>query len=203
MVILVDDEDERDGECKQIPHDTHSVSQWDSDLAEALPWDEKRQKASSSAISTGIWADTAESQQSDEIGRLKTRRPMFRQPSEAGSPAQQPIAVGSGSKTGGRAFSVTSNSDQRMSIDEEKRTSIGGADNRPSSQGSIFVPIQTTMQPKVKIAGRPSFDGDVARKAPINMPGRSEGERETSMDGRPSARRTYKSLSPYGILFED
>ena len=204
MVILVDDEDDREGEREQNSPETRSASRWGSKhTTEALSWNENRQRANSSDISSGILGDTADSQTFDEIGRPKTRRPMFRQPSEMVDSAQPPFAVGPGLKIGGRAFSVTSNSDPRISIDEGRGTSNGVAENRPTSQGSTFVSIQDTMQPKVKIAGRPSFDGDGTRKAPINMPGRAEATRETSMDGRPSARRTYKSLSPYGILFED
>lgn len=201
MVILVDDEDNRDGEREQVSQETRSASKYGSNYtSDALPWDEKRQRTNPSGISTNIWSDNAESKNSDEIGRPKIRRPMFRQPSDIDGLDQSPFAVRPGPKIVGRAYSITSNSDQRPSIDEEQGNSILGADKRPTSQGSTLVPIQSTMQPKVKIAGRPSFDGNDGRKAPINMPG---AERETSMDGRVSARRTYKSLSPYGILFED
>ena len=204
MVILVDDEGDRDEECEQPSYNTHSDSQRGSNYTtETPPWDERRQRADSSGVSTGIGSDTAETQSSDEVGRPWARRPMFRQPSEMANSAQQPFAVVPGQNLGGRAFSVTSDSDQPISVVEGQRTSVGGADNRPTSQGSTFVPIQTTMQPKVKIAGRSSLDANGSTKAPINMPGRSGAERETSVDTRPSARRTYKSLSPYGILFED
>ena len=204
MVILVDDEDDKEEERDQVVHKTRSSSRWGSThKEEALPWDEKRKQTSSSDISIATRGNTARSQISNEIGMPKKWRPMFRQPSEMDDQASESFVAGPGPKNGGRAFSVTSNSDQHNSVDEERRTSNAGAETRPTSQGSTFVPIQSTMQPKVKIAGRPSFDGDGARKAPINMPGRADTERETSMDGRPSARRTYKSLSPYGILFED
>lgn len=204
MVILVDDEDERDGEHEEVTYETRSARPWSpSYKAEALPWDEKRQRANNSDVSTGIWSDTAETQSFRETGRPKTRRPLFRQPSEMGDSAQLPLAAGPGPKAGGRAFSVPSESEPHVSVDEGKRTSNGGADNKPTSQDSTFVPVQSTLQPQVKIAGRPNFDADGARKAPINMPGRSGAKRETSMDARPSARRTYKSLSPYSILFED
>ena len=204
MVILVDDEEDRDGEREQDPYRTLSDSRSGSNnTTEAPLWDDSRQRADSSGVSTGIGSDTAETQISDEVGRFKTRRPMFRQRSEMGDSAQQPFAIGPGPMVGGRAFSGTSNSDQHISVDEGKRAPIGGPESRPTSQGSTFVPIQSTMQPRVKIAGRSSFEADAARKAPINMPGRSDAERETRVDPRPSARRTYKSLSPYGVLFED
>ena len=206
MVILVDDDDdmEAEPEQEQVPQKTLTASRIGSNYtAEALPWDEKRHGANSSGVSTSIWSDTAEAKKSDEPGRAKPRRPMFRQPPETDSSALQAVVVRPGPKIAGRAYSVTSNSDGRSSVDEENRTSTGGADSRPTSQGSTFIPIQNIMQPKVKIAGRPSFDGEEGRKVVTNMPGQSGAGRETGMDGRPSARRTYKSLSPYGILFED
>ena len=204
MVILVDDEDDRDGEHQQFAYETRSASRWGSNFKAETPLcDENRQRANGSDVSTGIWSDTAEHQSSGETGRPKKRRPMFRQPSQMGDSAQQLFAVGPGPKAGRQAYSVTPDSEPQIAADEGKRTLIVGADNRPTSQGSTSVPVQDTMQPKIKIAGRPSFDADGARKAPINMPGRSSAERETSMDARPSARRTYKSLSPYSILFED
>ena len=204
MVILVDHEDDREGERELNSSETRSASQRGSKhTTEALPWNEIRQRADSSDTSSSILGDTADPQSFDEIGRPKIRRPIFRQPSEMDDPAQAPFGMGPGSRIGGRAFSVTSNCESRISIDAGKGSSIGGADDRPPSKGSTFVSIQDAMQPKVKIAGRPSFDGDGTRKAPINMPGRDDATRETNMAGRPSARRTYKSLSPYGILFED
>ena len=204
MVILVDDEDDSYGEREQLMHETRSAIRWDSKYTtEALPWEKRRQMAKSSGVYTGIWSDTVDPQSSDGIGRPRARRPMFWQPSEMGEPAQQPFAGGSAPNLAGRVSSVASNSAQRIPVDEEMRTPIGGADNRPTSQGSPLIAIQSTMQPKVKIAGHSSFDADGARKAPINVPGRSGAERETSMEARPSARRTYKSLSPYGILFEN
>ncbi|KAF6221139.1 hypothetical protein HO133_002820 [Letharia lupina] len=204
MVILVDDEDDGEGEREQFPQETSSASRQGSNhTADALPSDEKRHRGNLCGVSTSIWSDTSESIISDEIGKPRPRRPMLRQPSEMGVSAQQPLVVRPEPKIAGRAYSVTSSSDRRISVAQESRTSIGGADSRPASQGSAISPIQNTMQPKVKIAGRPSFDGDGAQKAAINMPGRSGAERETGMGGRPSGRRTYKSLSPYGILFED
>lgn len=192
MVILVDDEDDGDGEREQVPHETRSASRLGSNYtAEALPWDEKRQRANASGVSTSIWSDTAESSQSDEIGRRKPRQSMFRQPSEMGDSGQQPFVVRPGPKIAGRAFSVSSNIDQRISDDEESRTSIAGADGRPTSQSNT---VKQSFQPKFKVVGpgRPSFDGNGERKAPINMPG------ETGREGK-----RYQSLSPYAILFEN
>lgn len=203
MVILVDDEDDEEGEREHVPHEMHSASRSGSNYtSEALPWDEKRQRANPSGVCTSIWSDSAESKKSDEIGSLKPRGPMFRQPSEIGDPAQKSFVVRPGPTISGRKYSFNSSGDRRISVDEASRTPVGGIDSRPTSQGSTFVPIQSTMKPRVKTVGRPTFDGEVGTRAPIHMPGYGS-ERETSMDGRPSARKTYKSLSPMGLLFQD
>lgn len=198
MVILVDDEDDGEEEREQISHEARSASRSGSNYtAEALPWDEERQRANPSGVSTSIWSDTTELKKSEETGRPKPRRPMFRQPSEMEGSIHEPFLTRPG------PYSFTSNNDPRISVDETGQSSIGGADSRATSQDSTFLPLRSTMQPKVKIAGRPSFEGDSARKAPINMPGLAGAEREIGTGGRSSTRRTYKSLSPYGILFED
>ena len=205
MVILVDDENDGGVQREQVSQETSSASRLASSYtADALPWDGRRHRANISGVSTSIWSDTAESKRHEEATKSKPRRPMFRQPPDMDDSAQQSFVARPGPKIAGRAYSFTSNSDRRISIDEESRTSTGGADDRPSSQGRTTGSIQSSMQPKVKIAGRPSFDGDVSRQAPVNMPGRQSYERDAGMgEGRPFARRTYKSLSPYGILFEN
>ena len=209
MVILVDDENDGGLQREQVSQETSNASRLASSYtADALPWDERRHRANMSGVSTSIWSDTAESKRHEEATKSKPRRPMFRQPPGMEDPAQQSFVARPGPKIAGRAYSFTSNSDRKISIDEESRTSIGVVDDRPSSQGRVISStqssIQSTMQPKVKIAGRPSFDGDGSRQAPVNLPGRQSSERDAGMgDGRPFARRTYKSLSPYGILFEN
>ena len=203
MVILVDDEDDVEEERQHVPRDSGSASRLGSNYsAEALPWDEKRHQANPSGVSTSIWSDSAEPQGLDAIGRPKPRTPMFRQPSEIEGSGQQPFVARPGPKIAGRAFSVTLNNGRRISADDESGTSYGGAESRPTSRDSAFVSMQKSMQPRVKIAGRPSLEGNGGRKAPIaNVPA-AYAERETGMDGKPF-KRTYKSLSPYGMLFED
>lgn len=197
MVILVDDEDNGDGERQQASHESRIASRLDvNHTAEAISRDDKRYRATSSGFSTSVWSDSVDSKNSDEVGKSEARQPVSRQPSEKDD------AVASSLMVGGRAFSVNSNG-ERISIDEKKKALIGGADDRPTSQGRTVLPIQSAMQPKVRIGGRSSLEGDEERKVTINMPGRRVGQKETSMDGRPSPRRTYRSLSPYGILFED
>ena len=163
MVILVDDEDDGEGEREQAPRYMGSASRLGSNYtAEALPWDENRQRANSSDVSTSIGSDAGDSKRADEIGRPMPRRP---------------------------------------SISVELR----GVEIRPTSQDSTFVPIQKSLQPKMKVVGRPSFDGDVGRRVPkIYVPGQPGVETETAIDGRPLRKRAYKSsFSPYGVLFED
>ena len=196
MVILVDDED--------VSHETRDSSRRGSKHgSETLPWDEKLDRARSSDIITGTKDNIGKPLNPDDISRPQARRPMFRQPSDMDDPTQKIFSAGQGPKDGGRAIPLTSNSDHRVSLDDDGSTSIRETDNWHNSQSSSIMPIQSNMQPKLKIAGRPSFEGDGARRAPINMPGRADADREASIDGRPSTRRTYKSLSPYGILFED
>lgn len=205
MVILVDGENDGGVQREQVSQETSSVSRLASSYtADALPWDERRQRTDMSGVSTSIWSDTAESKRFEEASKSKPRRSIFRQPPEMDDSAQQSFVARPGPKIAGRAYSFTSNSDRRISIDEESRTSTGVVDDRPSSQGRTIGSIQSTMQPKVRIAGRPSFEGHGSRQAPVNMPGPQNSERDAGMgDGRAFARRTYKSLSPYGILFEN
>lgn len=205
MVILVDDDDERDDDQEHDSAEKHSSSiKMGSDCtADALPWDAERQKSRSTGVSTTIWSDGDDSKnQGEDNARPKPRRPLFRQPSDVGEPMQQPFMVRPGPKIAGKAYSFSSINDGRMSADDGY--SIRGDGSRPTSSSSTMTPIQSTMQPKVRIAGRPSMDGDSVRRPPVNMPYRpSVDEAGDEMLGRPPARRTYKSLSPYGILFED
>ena len=206
MVILVDDDDETEGESNQqvTSSNIRSSSRLGSNYtAEALPWDSERQKTNP-GVSTTIWSGSDKSNKStDDMMRPAPRRPIFRQPSDTDECHSQ-VTIRPGPKIAGRAYSITSNSDRGISANDE--TSAGGDWSRPTSSGSSnVVPIQSTLQPKVKFAGRPSLsmDGDCPKKPPINMPYRpSEGEQD-GLEGRLPIRRTYKSLSPYGILFED
>lgn len=73
-------------------------------------------------------------------------------------------------------------------------------DDRPSSSGSSRVPMQTQLRPTVRLAGH--LSDEASKSAPINMPGLPRPAAGGDPDGlRPVKKRTYKSLSPYGILF--
>ena len=195
MVILVDDEeDDDDGkEAQEVAaSNVSSGKRLDPTyMAQALPWNTERHDMSTNR--TRNHADCT-------TGPIP-RRPLFRLPTDTGEPG--PI-VRAGPKIAGKAYSFTSTSDRGVSASDA--SSAGGDRSRPpSSSSSTMMPLQSTMQPKVKYAGRPSLsmDADSARKPPIHMPYRpSEGERGGS-DGILPVRKTYKSLSPYGILFED
>jgi len=202
MVILVDDDDEgeeRREEAQPERGDTRLGSDY---TAEALPWDAGRRKAKP-GVSTTIWSDTDNfGNRSEEYTRSKApRRPLFRQPTDTGEPAHAPSVIRLGPRIAGKAYSFTSTSDGHITADDEY-TAVGGS-SRPATSDSTALPLQSTMQPKVRIAGRSSMDGEGLQKAPINMPYRPSVDAGEGLDGRVPVRRTYKSLSPYGILFED
>ena len=202
MVILVDDEDEAESEPEQQvtkPLDNSRIRP--SYTAEAIPWDTGNQKANAAGVSTRIWSEGDDSRRRPEdTTKPNPRKPLFRLPTDTVEMTQPPSIVRPGPKIAGKAYSYTSSNDGQIAADDSATASSDRS--RPnSSSSSILTPIQTSMQPKVRIAGRPSIDGGNARKPPVNMPYRPiTDERE---DRAIPIRRTYKSLSPYGILFED
>ena len=202
MVILVDDEDDgrEEGKQKADSLDMHNSSRPGPQYtAEALPWDSERQRAIP-GVATSIWSDSDKSnRRADDVARSAPRRPLFRQPTDTGDTGQ--VTVRPGPKIAGKSYSFTSTSDRGIAAQDD--VSTHGNRSRPtSSSSSNVVPIQGTMQPKVKFSGRPSLnmDAENARRPPVNMPYQSN---ESERDGKLPIRRTYKSLSPYGILFED
>lgn len=204
MVILVDDDDEIDEERpREAPSqgdDTRLGSNYNS---EAIPWDNDRRNANS-GVSTTIWSDTDNfGNRSEEYTRPKPpRRPLFRQPTDFEERSHAPSFIRPGPRIAGKAYSFTSTNDSNITADDD--CSIAGdRSSRPTTSESNTLPLQTTMQPKVRIAGRSSMDGEALRRAPVNMPYRTNVDAGDGLDGRPPPRRTYKSLSPYGILFED
>lgn len=194
MVILVDDEEGNEArEAQEVPaSNVSSAKRLDPNyLAQALPWNTERQEKLTDG--TRNLADSS-------TGSI-ARKPLYRLPTDTGEPG--PI-VRAGPNIAGKAYSFTSSSDGGFGASV---VSSAGADrSRPaSSSSSVAMPLQSAMQPKVKYTGRPSLsmDADSARKPPIHMPYQSsEGEKRES-DGILPIRKTYKSLSPYGILFED
>ena len=79
--------------------------------------------------------------------------------------------------------------------------SLVGTGTRPNSQGSSVSPVREQTQPKMTMPGQSSLANSSTKKSPINLPGLKTGN-----DGGPDTkpvRKTYKSLSPYGVLFQD
>ena len=202
MVILVDDEDEIQDE---IEHDTFNLRECghlgSSYTAEAIPWEAGRQKDDAMDVSACVLNEHDDSKITPVENMMsKSRIPLSRQPLDISDVGPSPSVSQSGSRTKGKAYSYASNSDEHIITDDGK--SANRSRSRPSSSSSsILTPIQTSMRPKVRIAGRQSMDDGIARKPPINMPYRSIVEDQG--DGSKPVRRTYKSLSPYGILFEE
>ena len=203
MVILVDDEDEVEDEPEQKPNVPPRSS---SRLApgiptEAIPWSASEKKASGMGVSTSIWSEGQDIRsRPEDHTKSRPRKPLFRQPSDMGESMQPPLITRPGPKIAGKAYSYTSNSDGQLAADDTSSTS-GDLKRPESSSSSSRMTVQSSLQPKVRIGGRQSMDSDSARKPPINLPYRpsvDEGE-----EGRIPVRRTYKSLSPYGVLFED
>ena len=194
MVILVDDEDDNEArEAQEVAaSDVSGGKRLDPKyMAQALPWHTERQEKLTDRTRTNA----------DGVTGPIPRRPLFRLPTDTGEPG--PI-VRAGPKIAGKAYSFTSSSDRGVGASDV--SSAGGDRSRPpSSSGSAVMPLQSAMQPKVKYTGRPSLsmDADSARKPPIHMPYQPSERERGGSDGILPVRKTYKSLSPYGVLFED
>lgn len=204
MVILVDDDDEaEEAQPPEIPIQRDGARPGTNYTSEALPWDSERRKVNP-GVSTSIWSDTDNfGNRSEEYTRPKPpRRPLFRQPTDLGESSHALPAIRSGPRIAGKAYSFTSTNDGHITADDDS-SFTGDRSSRPTTSDSTSLPLKTTMQPKVRIAGRSSMDGEGLRRAPINMPYRTNVDAGEELEGRPPPRRTYKSLSPYGILFED
>ena len=202
MVILVDDEDEAEIEIEHQEVDPRDSGRLGSNYtADPLPWDAGRQRHAAMGVSTSIWSEHDGHQAAPaETMKPEPTRPLFRQSSDTGEFGRSPSVVRPGPKIAGRAYSYTSTTDGQITADGSN--SMSGGRSSPSSSGSgILTPMQSSMQPKVRIAGQQSIDEDTARRPPVNMPYRNSVD-STESGSRP-VRRTYKSLSPYGILFED
>lgn len=128
-----------------------------------------------------VWSGGVEDepkQSMEDTSRLRGARPRFGQPAvEVGGSGSPLSAVRPGPRINGRAYSIDSSSEHGVSANEEGATgSID--DERPMSRSSSIVP-----------------------PSPVNVPRMPDApiEAETRRPGR----RTYKSLSPYGVLFDN
>ncbi|KAL8822853.1 MAG: hypothetical protein Q9191_006423 [Dirinaria sp. TL-2023a] len=117
-----------------------------------------------------------EVQTTEENARSRAWQPRFGQPPDIAGTAVRP-----GPRINGRTYSFNSNSEHGISVDDEHTNGSIGSD-RPTSQGSSIAPSRGT--------------GSIT-------PGSITSKLQNGADGRPFTRRTYKSLSPYGMLFED
>ncbi len=114
----------------------------------------------------------------EDTSRLRGARPRFGQPhADVGGSGSPLTAVRPGPRINGRAYSIDSTSERGISAnDDGANGSVDG--DRPMSRSSSIVPLSPVNVPRMP-------------DAPI--------EAETRRPGR----RTYKSLSPYGILFDN
>ena len=125
-----------------------------------------------------IWSENQEPKQSASKEK----------PPKLGAPrsSEPPGGVGSqiplrpGPRINGKAYSFNSNSEHGISPDDDSTRS--NDDERPLSRSSSVAPIRGTGPPI---------------HSPSNSSGQSRG------DDRLPVRKTYKSLSPYGILFDN
>lgn len=119
-----------------------------------------------------------------------------------GQPADntQAFIVRPGPRIAGKTYSFDSHSEHGISPDDERNSDGSRVGSRPTSQESNITSIKSNIQPpdirwrKVENQILPIRGG----RAPIKIPGRPIQEVE-----RPPVRKTKKSLSPYGFLFND
>ena len=78
---------------------------------------------------------------------------------------------------------------------------LDGIISRAASESGSIPPDLEQVRPKTTSLRQHSVESSKTEKSPIKMPGlnpRESGEPDTK-----PVRRTYKSLSPYGVLFQD
>lgn len=146
-----------------------------------------------------VWSDAesqAPRQSMDSNISSKPPKAKFGQHPDMMGISNNPLStIRPGPKINGRAYSFNSNSEHGISADEEERAT-GAAEDRPMS---------STSQSSSSFAGprrNSSLRSNGAQLgAPINFPGRADSQ--DGGEARRPARRTYKSLSPYGVLFQD
>jgi len=128
-----------------------------------------------------VWSGGVEDepkQSMEDMSRLRGARPRFGQPPvDIGGSGNSPSAVRPGPRINGREYSIDSNSERGLSANGDGATGSFD-DERPMSRSSSIVP-----------------------PSPVNVPRMPDAPIEA--ESRRPGRRTYKSLSPYGILFDD
>lgn len=190
MVILVEAGGESGVGREQDTHAVRNESWLGSNYtADALPWDAARQKNNSFGVSTSIWSGE------EEVKHNPWQPENAQAKQVVDSTRSHMTRSGSGPRIGGVDYSSPSTGDRGVTPPDNGQT-LGDV-------GSNILPVRSQTHSTVKIAGRPSMDGANSRKLPINIPGQPKIDGEKDTDGLIPTRRTYKSLSPYGILFED
>ncbi|KAL9127101.1 MAG: hypothetical protein Q9217_003951 [Psora testacea] len=200
MVILVNAEYDIVEDEQSTPPLHKSTNQLSSTYnAAAIPWDTNRQipqalDCSGNSSSERVSANKGPLRRpspgrGSEIAQTKERA-VTNLPSPPSQPMADAYLLGQSGLQG---------SDRRIGPSDD--TTLGGHNDRPPSQSSSILPVRTQLQPKIVFHGRTSVDSDSSKKSPINLPG-SHSEEEAGAD-RPPFRKTYKSLSPYGVLFQE
>lgn len=175
-----------------------------------LPFASTKMRASNVGISTTDLKPNAQATAEDWIEpklprqstdsnsgkRQSPNRPRFGQSADN----TQAFIVRAGPRIAGKTYSFDSHSEHGISPDDDRNSNRSRVSSRPTSQESNITSIKTNIQPpdirwrKIENQSLPIRGG----RAPIKLPGRPMQEIE-----RPPVRKTKKSLSPYGFLFND
>ena len=131
-----------------------------------------------------IWSDTQELNTGlvKDSRKLGQGKPRFGDPPDSGESNVSQFSTRPGPRINGKAYSFNSTSEHGISADDE--SAKGKEDERSVSRSSSSAATRTS-GPSIQSRGE------------VSGSGRSDGNSE-----RPT-RKTYKSLSPYGVLFNE
>ena len=165
------------------PENMHPAPSWDKN-------DDLRR-------STDEYARTRDLDVEEHLKPRQPARPRFGQP-----PDLTAFPIRPGPRISGKVYSYNSNSERGLFADDDRNTIASkGSDNRPTSQDSNMTAIRSQIPPtNLKWRKVDEQEGVLGRgsKAPIKLPGRPSMDTE-----RPPVWKTKKSLSPYGVLFDE
>ena len=206
MVILVNaDSDEDISKHREVePEIRANAIRGGNHAGNATPWESTRKSKTPAGASTAISTDgNSNMQEEDDIVKAKPKRAGRGLVPDSAQPSR-PSKARADSALRTAWTPVASNPSGERNAANNDEYSIGGYESRQESVNNSKAPIQSQLRPTVKIAGRPSFEEKLVKPAPINMPGPPRSSAEDDPDGLlPVRKRTYKSLSPYGIIFDD
>lgn len=188
----------RKGRPKNMPYDHPRDAMHDATISPFASQSDVRYKAK-------IWSENQynESKQSMDDGSRSRPKPRFGQPPDiVGASGYPPFSVRPGPKISGRAYSFNSQSDTGISAEDDRPSSAKIEDNRPMSRSS-----STSYPPAARADSNASYSLPTRANgapvgAPIHMPGQ-QADAQAGAEDKPRPRRTYKSLSPYGVLFDE